>query len=57
MFREGLLAVLLGLAGLPLTGAEYDLGKTLGEENELFSASANTFVLKNRMFRWVKKIL
>lgn len=53
MFREGLLAVLLGLAGLPLTGAEYDLGKTLGEENELFSASANTFVLKNRMFRWV----
>ncbi len=53
MFRFSLLPLLLGFCMAAASTAEYDLQKTLGENNELFSASANTFVLKNRIFRWV----
>ena len=52
MFRH--LARILLLACTISAGAkDYDMRETLGENNELFSATSNSFVLKNRMFRWV----
>lgn len=52
MFRF-LPLILLSVCAFPVNAAEYDMRKTLGEHNELFSVSSNSFVLKNRMFRWV----
>ena len=52
MFRH--LARILLLACTISAGAkDYDMRETLGENNELFSATSNSFILKNRMFRWV----
>jgi len=52
MFRH--LARILLLACTISAGAkDYDMRETLGENNELFSATSNSFIPKNRMFRWV----
>lgn len=45
--------ILLLVCAITAGARDYDMMKTLGENNELFSATTNSFVLKNRMFRWV----
>ncbi len=47
------LALFLLISTFALNAAEYDMRKTLGKNNELFSVSLNYFVSKNPMFQWV----